>query len=49
MVFENRALRRMFGTKREGVTESWRKMHIEKLYNFYSLPDMIRIVKLRRL
>jgi hypothetical protein len=48
-VFENGALRRMFGTRREGVTGSWRKMHSEELYNFYSLPDMIMVMKLRRL
>jgi hypothetical protein len=48
MVFENRALRRMFGPEREGVTGSWRKVHNEELYYFYSLANMTRVIKLRR-
>jgi hypothetical protein len=48
-VFENRALRRIFGPKRDGVTEEWRKLHNEKLNNLYSFPDIIRQVKSRRM
>jgi hypothetical protein len=35
MVFENRVLRRIFGPKRDEVTEGWRKLHNEELRNFY--------------
>jgi hypothetical protein len=48
-VFENRALRRIFGPKRDEVTEEWRKLHNEELRNLYSSPDIIRQVKSRRM
>jgi hypothetical protein len=32
-VFENRELRRIFGTKRDDMTEGWRKLHSEELHN----------------
>jgi hypothetical protein len=44
-VFENRVLRRIFGHKRDEVTEEWRKLHNEELHNLYSSPDVIRQVK----
>jgi hypothetical protein len=47
MVFENRVLRRIFGSKRDEVTGEWRKLHNEELYNLYSSPDIIRQVKSR--
>jgi hypothetical protein len=34
-VFENRALKRIFGPKRDGVTGGWRKLHNEELHNLY--------------
>jgi hypothetical protein len=37
-VFENRALRRIFGQKRDEVTGDWRKLHNEELHNLYSSP-----------
>jgi hypothetical protein len=40
-VFENMALR-IFGPKRDGVTEGWRKLHNEELHNLYSSPIIIR-------
>jgi hypothetical protein len=43
-VFENRALR-IFGTKRDGVTGGWRKLHNEELCDLYSLPSIIRITR----
>jgi hypothetical protein len=46
-VFENRVLRRIFGPKRNGVTEGWRKLHNEELHNLYCLPSIIRIIKSR--
>jgi hypothetical protein len=48
-VFENRVLRRIFGTKRDEVTGEWRKLHNEELHNLYSSPDIIRQVKSRRM
>jgi hypothetical protein len=48
-VFENRVLRRIFGPKRDEVTGEWRKLHNGELHNFYSLPDIIRQVKSRRM
>jgi hypothetical protein len=38
-VFENRVLGRIFGPKRDEVTEGWRKLHNEKLHNLYSSPS----------
>jgi hypothetical protein len=46
-VFENRVLR-IFGPKRE-VDGSWRKLHNDELYNLYSSPNIVRVIKSRRL
>jgi hypothetical protein len=48
-VFENRVLRRVFGPKRDEVKREWRKLHNEVLYDLYSLPDIVRVVKSRRM
>jgi hypothetical protein len=48
-VFENRVLRRIFGPKRDKVTGDWRKLHNEELHNLYSSPNIIRMLKSRRL
>jgi len=48
-VFENRLLRRIFGPKREDVAEEWRRLHNEELRNLYASPNIIRMIKLRRL
>jgi hypothetical protein len=48
-VFENRVLRRIFGSKRDEVTGEWRKLHIEELHDLYSSPSIIRIIKSRRI
>ena len=47
-MFENRVLRRVFGSKRDDVTGEWRKLHNE-LRDLYSLPNIVRVVKLRRM
>jgi hypothetical protein len=47
-VFENRALRRICGPRRDEVTGEWRKLHNEVIHNLYSFPD-IRQVKSRRM
>jgi hypothetical protein len=44
-VFENGVLRRVFGPKRDEVTEEWRKLHNEELNDLYSLPHIVRVVK----
>jgi hypothetical protein len=44
-VFEIRALRRIFGTKRYEVMGGWRKLHYEELCGLYSSPGIIRIIK----
>jgi hypothetical protein len=48
-VFENRVLRRVFGPKRDEVTGEWRKLHNEELSDLYSLPNVVRVVKSRRM
>jgi hypothetical protein len=48
-VFENRALRRIFGPKRDEVTGGWRKLHNEELHNLYSSPSIIRMIKTRKI
>jgi hypothetical protein len=47
MGFENRMLRRIFGPKRDEVTESWRKLHNEERHNLYSSPSIIRTMSRR--
>jgi hypothetical protein len=41
-VFENRVLRRIFGSKRDGVTGEWRRLRNEELNDVYSTPNIIR-------
>jgi hypothetical protein len=42
-------LRRIFGPKRDEVTGEWRKLHNEELHDLYSSPNIIRIIKSRRM
>ena len=48
-VFENRVLKRVFGPKRDEVTREWRKLHNEELNDLYSLPNIVRVIKSRRM
>jgi hypothetical protein len=48
-VFENRVLRRIFGPKKDEVTGEWRKLHNEELNGLYSSPDIVRVIKARRM
>jgi hypothetical protein len=47
-VFENRVLRRIFGPKRE-EDGSWRKLHNDEAHNLYSSPNIVRVIKSRRM
>jgi len=42
-------MRRVFGSKRDDVIEEWRKLHNEELSDLYSLPNIVRVVKSRRM
>ena len=48
-VFENMVLRRIFGSRRDEVTGEWRRMHNEELNDFYSSPNIVRVIKSRRM
>jgi hypothetical protein len=48
-VFENRVLKRIFGPKRDEVTGGWRKLYNEELYGLYSSPNIVRVIKARRM
>jgi hypothetical protein len=43
-VFENRVLRRIFGSKREEVVGDWRRLHNEELHNLHSTTNIIRVI-----
>jgi len=42
-------LRRVFGPERDEVTGEWRKLHNEELSDLYPLPNIVRVVKSRRM
>ena len=48
-VFENMVLRRVFGRKKDEVTGEWGKLHKEELRDLYSLPNIVRVAKSRRM
>jgi hypothetical protein len=47
-VFEKRVLRKIFGPKRE-EDGSWRKLHNDELHRLYSSPNILRVIKSRRM
>jgi len=48
-VFQNRKLRRVFGPKRDEVKGEWRKLYNDELKELYSTPNILRVVKSRRM
>jgi hypothetical protein len=48
-VFENGRLRRIFGPQRDEVTGEWRRLHNKEFYALYSSPNIIQVIKSRRL
>ena len=48
-VFENKVLRRIFGPRRDEVTGEWRRLHNKELNDLYFSPNIVRVIKLRRM
>jgi hypothetical protein len=48
-VFENRVLRRVFGSKRDEVAGEWKKLHNEELNDLHPSPNVVRVIISRRI
>jgi len=48
-VFENMVLMRIFGLRRDEVTGEWSRLHNEELNDMYSSPNIVRVIKSRRI
>jgi PAS domain-containing protein len=48
-LFENRALRRIFGLKREEMAGGWRTLHNEELHDFYASRNIITMLRTCRM
>ena len=48
-MFENRVLSRIFWSTRDEVTGEWRKLHNEELKDIYFSPNIVRVIKWRRM
>ena len=48
-VFENMVLRRIFGPRRDEVMGEWKRMHNEEINDLYTLPNIVQVIKSRRI
>jgi len=48
-MFENMVLRKIFGPRRDEVTGEWRRLHNDELNGLYSSPNIVRVIKSRRM
>jgi len=48
-MLENMVSRRIFGPRRDELTGEWRRLHNEELNDFYSSPNIVRVIKSRRM
>ena len=48
-MFENKVLRKIFGPRRDEVTGEWRRLHNKELNDLYSSPNIVRVIKPRRM
>ena len=48
-VFENRVLREIFGPRRDELTGEWRKLHNEELNDLYCSPNIVQVIKSRKI
>jgi hypothetical protein len=49
MIFENKVMRKIFGPKRNEVRQEWRRLHNKKLHALYYSPNIIWVIKSRRI